>query len=294
MLWLPIKGLSMIKRICRALLLAGLMFGTAALAQTPANPGIVVTDSSGTLRYRIGDSDPLPLVKGQAIPIGARITTAADSHAVLTFPDGQVVALGPQSRLLIREFVYLPADLAKSRVLLNLTDGAIFIVMGAIGQRDPGLIQIQVGTKITAQSPRRARGNDAGVIVLGIATLVQVAQGRVSLFVASSEQSFALASGARALVQADGSVRMGSPSQVDELAGRDADGKIMLGRMEALRRYLPPTGRQIAFFVSTPPSEDLVDDLAAPGDIQPPVTPTLVTGGTGGSSGGQPCGASCN
>ncbi len=292
MLWLPIKGLSMIKRILGALLLAGLMTGTAALAQTPANPGVVVTDASGTLRYRIGDSEPRPLLKGQAVPIGARITTGADSHVVLTFPDGQVVVLGPQSRLLLREFVYLPTDLAKSRVLLNLTDGAIFIVMGAIGRRDPALIQIQVGTKITAQSPRRARGNDAGVIVLGIATLVQVAQGRVSLFVASTEQSFALASGARTLVQADGTVRTGPPSQVDEQAAKSADGKIMLDRMEVLRRYLPPTGRQIAFFVTTPPSDDLVDDLASPEAI--PITGTVPTASTGGASGGGPCGASCN
>jgi FecR protein len=284
MLWLPIKGLSMIKRILRALLLAGLMFGTAALAQAPANPGIVVTDSSGTLRYRIGDSSPLPLVKGQAIPFGARITTGANSHAVLTFPDGQVVVLGPQSRLLIREFVYLPTDLAKSRVLLNLTDGAIFIVMGAIGQRDPALVQIQVGSKVTPgqTAPARARGNDAGVIVLGIATLIQVAQGRVSLLVVSSDQSYSLIAGARALVQADGTVRMGLPSQVDGEAGKSADGKIMLGRMEILRRYLPP-GRQIAFFLSTPPSDDTLEDL---------VTGTLPTMGTGATAGG--CGASCN
>jgi hypothetical protein len=287
-----IAGLTMIGRICGALLLAGLLAGTAALAQAPASSGIVVTDSSGTLRFRIGDSDPQPLVKGQAIPIGARITTGPDSHAALTFPDGQVVTLGPQSRLLIREFVYLPTDLAKSRVLLNLTDGAIFNVMGAIGQRDPSLVQIQVGTKITAQSPRRAPGNDAGVIVLGAATLIQVVQGRVSLFVAASGQSFVLAAGVRALVQADGAVRMGSPSQVDEQAGRSADGKIMLGRMEVLRRYLP-SGRQIAFFISTPPSDDLVDELAAPGDIAPPVSGTVSTAGTG-AGGGLPCGASCN
>jgi hypothetical protein len=75
MLCMPIKGLSMIWRFCSAILLAGLMFGAPAFAQAPGNPGIVVTDSSGTLRYRIGDSEPRPLAKGQAVPIGARVTT---------------------------------------------------------------------------------------------------------------------------------------------------------------------------------------------------------------------------
>ena len=283
----------MIKRILGVVLLAGLMSGTAAFAQAPGNSGIVVADAAGTVRYRIGDSEPQPLLKGQAVPVGARIVTGADSHVVLTFADGQVVALGPQSRLLIRAFVYLPNDPGKSRVLLNLTDGSLFMVMGAIGQKDPSLVQIQVGLKNIAQAPARARGNDAGVIVLGIATLVQVTQGRVSLLVASSDQSLTLAAGTRTLVQADGTVRTGPPAQVDEQAGRSADGKIMLSRMEAVRRYLP-SGRQIAFSISTPPSEDLVDELAAPGAIEPPVTASLPTASTGGAGGGQPCGASCN
>jgi hypothetical protein len=100
--------------------------------------------------------------------------------------------------------------------------------------------------------------------------------------VVSSDQSYSLIAGARALVQADGTVRMGPPSQVDGEAGKSADGKVMLGRMEILRRYLPP-GRQIAFSISTPPSDDTLEDL---------VTGTLPTMGTGATAGG--CGASCN
>lgn len=282
----------MIKRILGMLLLAGLLSGTAAFAQAPASSGITVADMSGTVRYRIGDTDPQPLLKGQPVPRGARIVTGADSHVVLMFADGQVIALGPQSRLLVREFVYLPGDLGKSRVLLNLTDGSVLMVMGAIGQKDPSLVQIQVGLKNIAQAPARARGNDAGVIVLGIATLIQATQ-RVSLLVASSGQSVPLAAGTRTLVQADGTVRTGPPSQIDGEAGRSADGKIMLGRMEAVQRYLP-SGRQIAFSVSTSLSEDLVDDLPPPGADVAPVTGTVPTASTGAAGGGPPCGASCN
>jgi hypothetical protein len=261
------------------------MSGTGVFAQAPANSGIVVTDSSGTLRYRIGESEPLPLVKGQAIPIGARITTASNSHAVLTFPDGQIIAIGPQSRLLIRQYSYLPNNPAKSRVLVNLTDGSIFIGIGAIGRQDPSLIQIQVGAKVTPQSPERARGDNVGVIVLGTATLIQVAQGRVSLLVASTDQSYPLAAGERALVQSDGSVQLGSGRQIDETAGRSDDGKIMLERMESLRRYLPLGGPQIALLLTTPPADDAFDELATGSG-------TLPTMGTGAAAGG--CGASCN
>jgi hypothetical protein len=115
----------------------------------------------------------------------------------------------------------------------------------------------------------------------------------VSLLVASSDQSVPLAAGARAYVQADGNVRTGPPPQVDGEAGRSADGRIMLERMEALRRYLPP-GRQIAFSISTPPSDDLDDEPVFP--IGPTI-PTLTGAGGGGrpaGASGPICSASCN
>jgi len=283
----------MIQWICRALLLAGLAAGTAVYAQVSGNTGIVITDASGTLRYRIGSSDSLPLAKGQVVPFGARINTGTDSRVVLTYPDGMVIALGAQSRLLTREFVFVPSDPAKSRVLLNLTDGSISMIMGAIGQRDPGLLQLQVGTKVTPQSPRRAPGKDVGVIVLGIQTLVQVGQGRVLLFVPSSEQAISLTSGDRALVQPDGNVRTGPPSQAEQ-AANDPDGKIMLGRMEELRRNQPAAGQQIVFFVSTPPPFDPYDELEATASVEQPVTVTAPTASTGAGGGGKPCAASCN
>lgn len=142
-------------------LLIGLIFGALSLAQAPApanSAGVVVTDVTGTVRYRIGDSEPRPVVKGQSIPIGARIATGIKSTVVLTFPDGQIVAMGTASRLILREFNYLPNAIAQSKVTLNLTDGSMQIVMGAIGQHNPGLIQIQVGTKTTAQTPHVPRG----------------------------------------------------------------------------------------------------------------------------------------
>lgn len=289
-------------------LLIGLIFGALSLAQVPApanSAGVVVADVTGTVRYRIGDSEPQAVVKGQTIPIGARIATSAKSTVVLTFPDGQIVAMGTASRLILREFNYLPNAIAQSKVTLNLTDGSMQIVMGAIGQQDPGLIQIQVGTKTTAQTPHVPRGGDLGLVMLGSATLVQVNQGKVALNVAG--QSYGMATGQGAIVQADGTVQLGGIPQLEAQPGRTSDDKEMFAHFrETQQLKFPHSPRQTMITLSAPPYDekrdpDLVaaaaalDALPPTAGIEPsPANSTFTTPPTGGGGGGTPCAASCN
>ena len=287
-------------------LLIGLIFGVVSLAQAPApanSAGVVVADVTGTVRYRIGDSEPQAVVKGQTIPIGARIATGTKSTVVLTFPDGQIVAMGTASRIIFREFNYLPNAIAQSKVTLNLTDGSVQIVMGAIGQHDPGLIQIQVGTKTTAQTPHVPRGGDLGLVMLGSATLVQVNQGKVALRVAG--QSYGMATGQGAVVQADGAVQLGSIAQLEAQPGRTSDDKEMFAHFrETQQLKFPHSPRQTMITLSTPPYDEKRDpDLIAAaldalpptaGIESPPANSTSTTPSTGGGGGGIPCAASCN
>ena len=299
-----------------AVLLLGLIFGALSFAQTlPGSAGIVVTDVIGTVRYRIGDSEARTVVKGQIIPFGARVATGDDSYAVLTFPDGQIVAMGPKSRLIIRVFVYIPTDIDKSRVVLNVTDGSVRMVMGAIGQHDPGLLQLQVGTKTTAQTPNLPRGGDLGLVMLGSAALVQVNQGKVALRVAG--ESYPLATGQAAIVQADGFVQMGGLARLEAQPDRTADDKEMFEQFREITRFtFPRSPRQTMITLATPPYDEKKDEeLAAAGLPQDPTgttaapqpaggvegrPPLLATSGPntapggGGGGGGIPCPASCN
>jgi len=274
------------RSLCCALLL-GLAFGTAALAQPQAGVGgITITDAKGTLRIRIGTGEPQVVLKGQTIPVGARIVTAADSYAVLTFPDGQIVALGANSRLIIREYRYFPNDIDKSRVVLNLTDGAMRIIMGAVGQHDPGLIQLQAGTKTTAQTPNLPRGGEVALVMLGTTTLVQVNQGQVSLRVAG--ESHPLATGQIVLVSADGFVQAGSPAQLERLIGDSAGDRAVFEQLrEILRLAAPGSVRQVMITLATPPSGEGSEEDRMRAEI---LTTTSATGAT--TPGG--CGASCN
>ena len=276
-----------------AALLLGLAFG--ALAQTPAGSGgIIVTDIKGTARFRIGDSEPQVVVKGQAIPLGARITTGKDSNVVLTFPDGQIVAMGAKSRLLVREYRYLPNDIDNSRVVMNVTDGSVRIVMGAIGQHDPGLIQLQIGTKTTAQTPNLPRAGDLSLVMLGSATMVQVNQGQVALRV--SGESYPLATGEGALVRADGVVQLGGPAQLEKLAGQTTDDKEMFDQFrETQQLTFPHSALQTMITLASPPYDEKKEEQRAGATLLPPLaTDSLSTAGTGAVGGGTPCTASCN
>jgi hypothetical protein len=275
---------------CVALLL-GVILGAPVFAQT--TDGIVISNATGIARYRIGDGEPQTAVNGQTVPVGARIVTGDGSSVVLTFPDGQIVAMGPKSRLIIRQFRYVPGDIEKSVAILNVTDGGVRIVLGAIGQHDPGLIQLQIGLKTTAQTPNLPRTGDLGMIMLGSPTVVQVNQGRVALRVAG--ETYPLASGESALVQADGFVVLGGPARLESRPGQSADDKAMFDEFREMQKLtFPVTAVQTMLTLATPPSDDILKDFEAPGEIQALVTGTVPTAATGAGGGGTPCTASCN
>jgi len=290
-------------------LLLGLVAGTLAFAQAVPG-GIAVMESAGVVRFRIGDSPPQTVGPGQVIPVGARITTGVSSSVMLRFPDGMVVALGARSRLRVLDFTYVPNQIDRSRVLLNLTDGSVRFVMGAIGQRDPGLILIQVGTGSLAQAPARGAGKDVSVTVRGIATMLRVTQGRAALTMPSG-QTIPLSAGQGALVSADGFAQSGGPSQLREQSGRSEDGKEAQDGIDEMQRMtFPPSGQQTSFVLATPHSNETESDDQGRGGqallplppqpvngIAPPPQPMTgiaTTSSTGAGGGGAPCTASCN
>jgi len=274
MLDMQIKGLGMTGLLRGLAVLLGLTYGGFGFAQAPAIAGIVVAETTGTLRYRIGDSEPRTAVKGQVIPVGARITTGSGASAVLTFPDGMVIVLGEQSRLRVLDFRYSRSDIENSRVVLNLTEGSVRIAMGAIGQRDPGLIQLQVGEGGLAQALGSPRSGEISLSVRGIATLLQVGQGKVLLNVA--DKAYPLGAGQNALVQESGFVQVSGQAQLGDAASEDD--KLMLERLEKIRGApFAPGNRPTVITLSTPLGVDLAEDL-------PPIT--SATGAVGGGPGG--------
>ena len=280
-----------------ALLLLGLVFGALALAQNVVMTGAaVVTEVNGSVQVRIGNNPPVPMVAGNRLPAGAIVSTGSDANGVLTFADGQIVVLGERTLFRIVNYDYDPKEMARSGVFLNLIEGSARLVMGTIGQFDPTLIRIQVGTGtlIGSANPEGGGATDAGVVVQGAATIVTVTQGRVVLTLPTG-QGIMVGSGQGVFVQANGTVQQGSLDQIATLVGLTADGKQVLEQLDLMQSFVfPLSNQQTIITLATPAAPTLPDE--PPSSIDLPAlagtTPTTAPGGGGG--GGTPCAASCS
>lgn len=291
-----------------AALVLGLLFGALAIAQSVVGQSVVlagaavVTEIKGPVEVQIGTEAPRPLKPGQSIPPGAIVFTGEDASAVLAFADGQMVVLGERTTFRIVNYNFDPKELKQSGVFLNLVEGSARLVMGAIGQFDPRLVRIQVGTGTLtgALNPDGGNAADAGVVVQGSNTLVTVTQGRVNLTLPNG-QSIPVASGQGAYVQADGAVQRGSAAELSSQLGATAYGKQILEQLVALQAFVfPPLEERTVITLATgeaATTAGLVDLPTEPTEaVEPQIPPLATTTSTTSATaaGGGACGASCN
>lgn len=123
---------------CRqfACALTGVAFACNALGQSAVFDSI----KGGVLR------DGARIVQGQEAVIGSTITTAADGQATIRFEDGQRLAVGPNTALILERYTYLPARPAESASWLNLVRGGLRYVSGALAKANPSAFRLSTPT----------------------------------------------------------------------------------------------------------------------------------------------------
>ncbi len=275
-------------------LLLGSAFGALALAQSGAGGTVaVVTEANGSILVQAGNGAPRLVKAGGRIPAGAVLLTGADANTVLTFADGQVVVLGERTTLRIVNYRYEPKDISRSADVLQLVAGSARIVMGVIGQHDPRLVRIQVGSGTNFRVAIQDGGKiaAAGVVVEGPATVITVTQGQVLLW-PSSGRAILLESGNGMYVQPSGNAQQGSVDQIFAQASQTADGKQIVEWLQAMESFeFSQRSRRTVITLAAP----LLFEIP---DLPPPAGETTVTAATGGAGGGGggsvPCPASCN
>jgi hypothetical protein len=273
-----------------AALLLGLIFGALALAQSgPGTSAAVVTEVNGTVMIQVGNGAPRLLRAGQRIPSGATLLTGADANVVLKFADGQIVVLGERTTFRIANYRFDPKDMSQSRDVLNLIGGSARIVMGAIGQSDPALVLIHVGsgTIFPLASQEGGKVVAAGISMENSSAVVTVTQGQAFLSLANGN-GVLLPSGGGIYVQPSGNYQQGGAEQIYTQLGESSYGKQMAEWLYAMQSFEFSQGVPRTVITLAAPLTAQFDEPAGP------ATTTAVTAATGAGAGGTPCGASCN
>jgi len=124
-----------------------LMVGAALLllAELALAQAATVSSLTGTAQATPGAGAVRNLKQGDAVNQGDTVSTGAASSIVLTFDDGQIVALTANSRLAVNNYSYNKAEPAKSNILLNLAQGGMRAITGLIGKARPQAVAYRAG-----------------------------------------------------------------------------------------------------------------------------------------------------
>ncbi len=300
------------------LLAAGLLAGLSAFAQLgggskPVSGGIkagMITEARGDVASQSGVGKPQPLRKGHAIRPGMVIESAPDSDTVLAFPDGQIGVLGSKGNVRLNNYVYDIADPSKNDINLNLIEGNLRIVMGEIGQKNPGALHLQVGTaSVALQAGSQDAKTDASLVTQGGAIAVSVQVGRLEVHLPSG-QVLQVNAGQTLMLSQDGKSELEQTAVMMQSLSRSALGlQIQSQLAESLGFTQVIAEAQAAMAIVNAALKDpanapnpamleilaLLESLPSPGEIAPDA-PTLppATTPSGAGGGGTPCGASCN
>ena len=165
-----------------ALLVAGLLSAAQAFAAA------LVSELQGDVRVGATQEQSRPAAAGERLAPGSTVSTGAGSRAILSFDDGQVAALHENTQFRIDGFRYQLEKPQADRAVFVLLQGALRVITGALGQRNPAAFELRTG-----ETTIGIRGTDFMVAKVN-PTYLSVLQGTISakngggtaLFVAGS------------------------------------------------------------------------------------------------------------
>ncbi len=117
-----------------AILLAVLFLPSMALPAAPETIGIVRSSAGAASIVRAGQV--LPAARGTKLCAGDALETGPDGSIGAVLRDDSTLSLGPSSRLVLKEFLYSPAE-GKLGLLARLSRGSMAYISGLIGKLAP-------------------------------------------------------------------------------------------------------------------------------------------------------------
>ncbi len=126
-----------------AILLAALTIAAAGHASVDGTIG-VVRNSTGSSTITRG-ADVLPAVAGTRLQAGDTLGTGSDGSIGIILRDNSRLSLGPESRLVIREFLFSPNG-GEFGLLVRIVRGSMAYLSGLIGKLAPERIRFETPT----------------------------------------------------------------------------------------------------------------------------------------------------
>ncbi|PPC94137.1 MAG: hypothetical protein CTY33_04900 [Methylotenera sp.] len=129
--------------------------------------GISAAELAGIVERMLGSAQIISLGSQKTLQVkaevlqGDQITTASDAEILLRMTDGTVLAIRPNTNLIVSEYRFDPKDSNNDHFIMKLVKGGLRTVTGAIGKKNPHKVRFNTPTATIG-----IRGTDFEVAVL--------------------------------------------------------------------------------------------------------------------------------
>jgi hypothetical protein len=126
-------------------LLLGALFllAVAGAAVAGETIGVVRTTSGDAAVTRVGGT--LPASPGLKVMVGDTLVTGRDGSLGVILRDNSSLSIGPESRLVLRSFLFSPAE-GKFDLVARITGGTMAYLSGLIGKLSPESARFETPT----------------------------------------------------------------------------------------------------------------------------------------------------
>lgn len=90
----------------------------------------------------MGGQGEAPAKAGNPIYLGDRVKTAANGRLGLTFKDNTIISLGPDTEIVVDEYLFDPAE-TQLKLVVNMLKGTLHYISGVIAKLRPEAVSVK-------------------------------------------------------------------------------------------------------------------------------------------------------
>ena len=199
----------------------------ASLATSLVFANATASSVTGSVSAQTGTAAARVVREGDTVRAGDTVFTGARSSAVLRFEDGQIAALGPNSRMVIQAFEY-NAQAKSGNIVLNLLSGGMRAITGLIGRSQPQRVTYKAGNYTIG-----IRGTDVNIATDQGNVVVTVTDGLISFTFGT--QTITVPAGDGVNARSDGTFQQAAIAQIVQQLQSTPEGQQLLNSIQGVQ-----------------------------------------------------------